>query len=416
MSGTTAGREPDWRAMPMPEAIAFLRQKVRMPTRRWDDLVGSAHARAFAVAGIQADDMLASIQDALVRSRAEGTGFAQFQRDIGETIARTGWADRGDDYVAWRTRLIYETNVRVAHAAGRYAEMTQPETLEALPYWLYRHNDSRNPRPLHLRWDGTILPATHAWWRTHYAPNGWGCQCEVEPLSERDLRRMKRSGPDAEAPDDGTRSLRDPVTGERQQVPLGVDRGWDYNPGRAWLHGVVPQEMQKPLPPAGPPSRPATGLPPMPPVRPADAARLLPDNLTPEEYAAAFLGEFGATLDQAVVWRDVTGARLTIGHDLFVDTQGRLKSDKRGRGPWMLLLADAMRDPDEVWADWAMVRGQPHLRRRYLRRHGLKGYSNALSVFEWTSEGWLGTTTYPPGGSKLENDRRGVLLYRRPEG
>ena len=65
--------------------------------------------------------------------------------------------------------------------------------------------------------------------------------------------------------------------------------------------------------------------------------------------------------------------------------------------------------------NWALVNGAPVLRRRYIRRHGMPGLSNGLTVLEWTARGWYGVTTYPPGDQKVATKRRGVLLYRRAE-
>jgi hypothetical protein len=108
--------------------------------------------------------------------------------------------------------------------AGRWRQMTDPEVLAQRPYLLYRHGDSRVPRPHHLAWDGLMLAANDPWWKTHYPPNGWGCKCRVFSVGPRDLDRMGKSGPDR-APE----SPIDPETG----APVGIDRGWDYNVGEA---------------------------------------------------------------------------------------------------------------------------------------------------------------------------------------
>ncbi|NTV80668.1 MAG: hypothetical protein HGA24_04505, partial [Candidatus Aminicenantes bacterium] len=39
-------------------------------------------------------------------------------------------------------------------------------------------------RPLHRAWNGTILPVDHAWWKTHFPPNGWRCRCTVRALDD----------------------------------------------------------------------------------------------------------------------------------------------------------------------------------------------------------------------------------------
>lgn len=399
--------------MPMREAVEYLAQKVRTPTRRWTDINGPGHTRMFAVAGVQADDMLAGIKGELEKALREGTTLAEFRRGLEPMMERLGWRAKGRAYEAWRTRLVYQANLNTAYAAGRYAQMTDPDTLEALPFWVYRHSRKRDARKQHLAWDGKVLAADDPWWSTHYPPNGWGCGCWADAVSRRELRQMGKDGPDP-APRDGTRPWRDPATNEVRQVPAGIDPGWDHNHGEGWLRGVVPRELREDLPGWSGTPRSPPGLPPMPPIRAVDRGRLLPEGLEPEAYAQAFLEEFGATLERPAIFRDVTGTRLVISTDLF-GGPAALKADKNRRGPWMRLLADALHDPDEVWVDWARKDGKPVLRRRYVRRHGLPGLSNALTVFSWTSEGWRGTTTYPPGKQQVENERHGALLYRRRE-
>lgn len=150
---------------------------------------------------------------------------------------------------AFRSSIIYETNLSVAYSAGRYAQMTEPATLAAFPYWQYQRTSSARPRPMHLGWVGTTLPASDAWWSTHYPPNGWRCRCWVRPVSEAGPRRMGLSGPT-------------PVPYAPAGNPtIGIDKGWEYNPGAAWQAG-------NPLPPgaavpgvasATPPAAPAAG-------------------------------------------------------------------------------------------------------------------------------------------------------------
>ncbi|MBX9750895.1 MAG: hypothetical protein K5Q68_15005 [Roseococcus sp.] len=404
--------------MPMREAVAYLAQKVRTPTRRWTDLEGPAHTRAFAVAGVQADDLLAGIKAGLMKAVAEGTTLQEFRRDLEPMMERLGWRAKGRAYEAWRTRLVYQANLNTAYAAGRYAQMTDPDTLEALPFWIYRHSRKRDPRPQHVLWDGKVLAASDAWWKTHYPPNGWGCGCWAEAISRRDLRQMAKNGPDA-APQDGTRPWRDPVTDQVVQVPKGIDPGWQHNHGEGWLRGVVPPELREPLAPyAGNGLRPSgqrpPNLPPLSPARAADAPGLLPAGRDPAFYAEQFLEVFGATLERPRVIRDAAGARLVISRELFEDVQGRWKPDASARGPFMLRLAEALRDPDEIWADWAETEaGGVHVRRRYLRRFAEDG-RNGLAVFEWTSKGWFGATVMLARKEDyLEKQRSGALLYQR---
>lgn len=401
--------------LPFSEAIAFLRQKVRLPTRRFDDLVGAANDRAFMVAGVQADDLLASIQGALVRAQEAGTTLDAFRADLDPLLDRLGWTSRGAKYTAWRTRIVYETNLRTAYAAGRQAQML--EMAEDLPIWVYRHSGSKHPRLQHQAWDGKALPWNDAWWQTHSPPNGWGCGCWIENMDARDLKRIEgKDGPDP-SPEVVTRQVRDGATGQMVDVPVGVDPGWGYPPGRSWAEGLVPPELQQPLRPLrdAATSQPAVSLPPLPPPRPVDAARILPAGLTDESYVRAFLDAFGATETKGVSVRDVTGTHIVVDRRLFQMSGGDLKVKSRGRERYVLLLADALRDPDEVWADWEVLKnGEPQLRRRYLRQFILPNGQNGLVAFTWGKAGWYGRTAFNTTASYLEGQRTGALLYQRP--
>jgi len=411
-------------SLPPEQAIRFFRQKTNIPTRSWDDLRHGAHARAWSVAGVTSNDILADMRTAMDRGNAEGTTFDQFREDIGPLLGRLGWADRGPGYVAWRTRIVYETNMRTAYAAGRYAEMTDPDVLAARPFWRYRHSGKKHFRPQHKDWDGLVLRAEDAFWHTHYPPNGWGCGCFVQSLGPRDLARdparKGKDGPD-EAPLTGAVPRRDPRTGEIHTVPPGIDPGWDYNVGRSWLHGTVPPQLAEPLAPYSGTGRGPTGqlpadLPAMPPPRPAVTAELLPADQPEEFYVHRFLQEFGATRERPAVFRDVSGTRLVIGPELFIRAGQFTKADAVARGRFMLRLAEALKEPDEIWLDWAQTAdGGAHVRRRYLRRFA-DDRRGALTVFEWTPAGWFGTTVFVArNASYIERQRSGVLLYRIAE-
>lgn len=224
---------------PFEEQVQFLRNKVNLPTERWTDLLGSAHDRAFVVAGATKAELLNDLHKTLL---APGMTLERFRTEFDSIVRRhgwTGWTGEGSAAgVAWRTNVIYKTNMLSSYAAGRWAQMTSPEALAATPYWLYRHSDSvMHPRPLHVSWDGLILRAENPWWRTHYPPNGWGCMCKVFALSASEVESRGLTVADA-APDDGFDTVKSPANGEPVQVPRGVDFGWDHAPGRTWMPAV----------------------------------------------------------------------------------------------------------------------------------------------------------------------------------
>ena len=406
--------------LPFQEAIDFLRNKVNLPTRRWDDVMRQGQVRGFTVAGVTRDDMLSDFMAALMKARTEGTGFNEFRKSFDEIVDRTGWSFKAkgeteEERRDWRAGIIYTTNMRTSYMAGRWKQLTDPDILKFRPYLQYIHSNALHPRKLHLSWDGLVLAATDPAWKYMYPPNGWGCGCDVKSLSERDLKRLGKSGPD-KAPDLTPYESVDPRTGYPELRYPGIDRGWDYNVGQEWLAGVVPTELRKPLPAVDAPL--AQDLPPLPPAQKADPADVLPAGQEPETYASAFLSRFGLRGDEAAAYRDKSGGLITISRALFEQrmpdgTVIALKSGKRGRGQYALLLADAIQKPDEIWIDWATVKSGIVLRRAYLKRVLLPDGKSMFLRFEWTKAGWTAITGFDTTDSYIEGYRKGALLYRK---
>jgi uncharacterized protein with gpF-like domain len=213
--------------LPFEEQIGFFRGKVNVPTETWTDLWKAAHDKGFAVAGAQTAELLQDLKEAIDKAISRGTTLEEFRRDFDAIVRKhgwTGWTGSGSAAGrAWRTRVIYQTNLATSYAAGRLKQLRDPDMRRLKPYWMYKHNDSvLHPRPLHVAWSGLTLPAEHPWFATHYPPNGWGCQCRVVAVSRKEAERWGGRITDS-PPDDGI----DPATG----APRGIDRGWDYMPG-----------------------------------------------------------------------------------------------------------------------------------------------------------------------------------------
>lgn len=85
----------------------------------------------------------------------------------------------------------------------------------------------------------------------------------------------------------------------------------------------------------------------------------------------------------------------------------------------MLLLADTIRAPDEIWNTWDEVSGRVRRRRRSVAQWRIEGESvPALTVFETGKEGWIGVTAFSPDLSRspgylLTRVRKGENVYRR---
>lgn len=215
---------------PFPEQLAFFKAKLRLPTAKYDDILKAAHDRAFVVAGAMKADLLDDLQQSVTRSIEQGKSIDWFRKEFKAIVAKHGWTGwTGEDTpagVAWRTRVIYQTNFTASYAAGRWAQLNDPDLLKLRPYWRYVHNDSvQHPRPLHLAWGQKPVVLRHddPWWQTHFPPNGWGCRCRVTAVRASEY-------PGDPAPENGTWTKTD-RHGQTHEIPKGIDYGWDYAPG-----------------------------------------------------------------------------------------------------------------------------------------------------------------------------------------
>ncbi|MBI0114215.1 MULTISPECIES: PBECR2 nuclease fold domain-containing protein [unclassified Gilliamella] len=401
-------------SLPFKEQIEFFRRKANVPTNSYADIYNNEHDYAFVVAGANRNALLNDFRAAIDKAISQGTTLDEFRQDFAEIVERHGWSYNGS--FNWRSRIIYETNLNSSYQAGRYQQLRDAK----FPYMEYLHSDYvEHPRELHQSWNHLVLNFNDPWWDSHFPPNGYGCQCRVRGRTKGDLKRMGKDGPDA-AP---TINWVDRVIGENSgnprivRVPEGIDPSFEHIPGQSRLDTFVPNPLDSdPTLKRGVPSVRATDE--WPSIREVSKNRLLEKGLTEEDYANIFLNEFGATLTNPAIFKDVAGEALVIGKQLFtVSKTGELKVTKRGREQFLLLLADSLKLPDEIWTrmEYFDHLQKSVVRRRYISRFMIDGeIKPMLAVFEVGDDGWLGVTTFAPDNPDyLEQLRVGIRVFKR---
>ncbi|MBE3606099.1 minor capsid protein [Campylobacter sp. RM13119] len=188
----------------------------------YDEISHDAHKRAFTIAKITEADLLKDMQDSLTKAFKEGIKFDEWKKSIEPTLIKKGWYSKtvvkspsGEEkeiYVgSRRLKNIYNTNMRTAYAKARY-EAQMDSTAE---YFRYTAVLDRLTRPAHAKLHGTVLPKSDPFWDTHYPPNGWGCRCKVQALTESEVKR---------------RGLTPLDSGD--YLPRIADKDFAYNPGK----------------------------------------------------------------------------------------------------------------------------------------------------------------------------------------
>ena len=234
--------DPVFDPLPPDEAVAAFRAKGFHVGYDWRDTDAAQHTRSFTVAKAMRLDILQDIRGAVDEAIAEGATFEAFAARLEPLLREKGWWGRqmmtdpetGETREVQlgsvrRLRTIFDTNIRMAYAGGRWDQIRR--LADRRPYLRYVGILDGRIRPQHAAWHGTVLRWDHPFWETHWPPNGWHCRCTVQSLSERDLERYGYTvGP---PPDDWqrTRPWQNRRTGERAEVPVGIDPGFAHNAG-----------------------------------------------------------------------------------------------------------------------------------------------------------------------------------------
>jgi SPP1 gp7 family putative phage head morphogenesis protein len=350
------------------EAIDFFRQKLNLKTTSWTDIWQSQHARAFVVAGANTDALVADFRNAIDKALAEGKSLSWFRGEFDKIVEAHGWSYKGKR--GWRTAVIYNTNMRMAHATGQWARITR--LAPHLPYLRYVAVHDNRTRPLHKAWDNTILRWDDPWWKTHFPPNGWNCRCAVQQLSESDIKRLGlKISPQAPASPEVARAITTPQGVKYVLVPKGIDPGFAYNPGEA-AYGQGPESLAMarhgkwaPLEkPFGVDQAPASALLIREVETPLAGMIKAGDETTIRDLVRKTLGG-----DELIVV-DPTGAHILMGQAIA----DRWLLNPDGSEAYIPLLPKLIEDPSEVRIGFVKneATGEVALRRRYLKLVKLK--------------------------------------------
>ncbi|WP_282258515.1 PBECR2 nuclease fold domain-containing protein [Stenotrophomonas sp. PS02301] len=388
----------------MPEAERYFRGKVNLPTRRWNDLWQGQHARAFVVAGATRDALLTDLRQAVDAAISKGETLEDFRARFRDTVQRNGWTGWTGEGTpggeAWRTSVIYHTNLRTSYMAGRW------ETLKRFPYLRYKHNSVRNPREQHKAWNGIILPSNDPWWVVHYTPNGWGCRCTVVGVSEAKMRAMgwkvseRPISIQGDPPPEWAYHVGHAASGSHiADAALAKDAGakWSELPGRSAAELGRPSQV---------------------PLDSAIARPLASGIRDPERVREVWRGLYGETS----TLRDPSGDEVLLT-DQVIEHWLEKPSRLDGREKYLPLLAETIQNPFEIWANFAQNdAGQIGLRRYYVKRVEVtedeggaqKRYALTM-IAEVLPGGVWGSFDFFRGNKPQPRSRQGLLVWGRSE-
>ncbi len=223
-------------------------------TFSWQDMLREEHARAFTVAKLARLDLLDAIYREVLKGVEQGQTLRDFSRALRPLLEREGWWGKREVidpksgevgttvFDPARLKLIYDTNLRTAHAAGQWERIERNAVTH--PYLRYVTRRDERVRASHAAWHNLTLPVGHPFWHTHYPPNGWRCRCRVVGMTQAEYDKgLAPNGQPlkTDAPDIVMVKWKD-RQGNPVWVAEGIDPGWDYNPGIASMRA---QNLQR---------------------------------------------------------------------------------------------------------------------------------------------------------------------------
>lgn len=268
------------------EAIDFFDAKGIKPSFDYREVWKEEHSAAFTIAKVTEVGILGYARQVVADALADGTTFREFQQRLKPALDQSGWSNYNGQGSNARLRVIYDTNLRTARAAGQWQRIER--TKDELPYLSYELGPSVRHREEHVSWQGTTLPVDHPWWDDHMPPNGYLCKCHVEQMSSRQYTKdltdrdgIRTSEPPTRTADGtlyrpgATQSWQNPKTGKVESFPVGVQPGFNYNPGKNRMAGPAAAASGSGVPP--PPKsitpKPAPGVTPPKPAAPPPKAK-----------------------------------------------------------------------------------------------------------------------------------------------
>ena len=241
-------------------AFEHLQNKTLLPSFSHYDVWLYEHSVGFTVAKMMDMDLLAETKSAVVSALENGTDFRDFKNRLKPYLMAKGWwgeqvmLDPVDGVAKTvqlgstrRLRVIFQTNLATAYAAGQWARIQ--ENKQMFPYLKYIASIAEHKRQSHMTYYGKIWAADDPIWQSIFPPNGYGCQCTVRQLTKKQALRERNEDINRQPErfteqqkinaqngvlDDGTDDIQwvdftNPRTGQTVKIPFDVTPTFAHN-------------------------------------------------------------------------------------------------------------------------------------------------------------------------------------------
>ena len=183
------------------KGTAYLKKRGENLVETWDydDLESKAHVKSFTVAKTAGADVLQDIYNAVQKAKAEGTSLKDFITNLKPTLEEKGWWGKKEVDgktvtlgTPHRLATILDTNIKTSYAQGRWESMMN--IAEYRPWFVYEQINRPTKRHDHTKFDKHIYHYTNPIVRTLFPPKGFGCDCSMRAVNEKEKDRLVAAG------------------------------------------------------------------------------------------------------------------------------------------------------------------------------------------------------------------------------
>lgn len=170
-----------WTDFPMLKAssAAWMKRKVYAKAD-FEKLTDAVKARSFTAARVASNKGLYDTLVSLQHGVSDGLTIREWREKYWDNIQKKYGKPGGT--APWYTLTVFRTNQQAAHAAGRYAEMFDEESIALQPYVRYSAILDARVRPEHAALNGKVFLKTDPNARQYFPPLGFNCRCNLEAL------------------------------------------------------------------------------------------------------------------------------------------------------------------------------------------------------------------------------------------
>jgi SPP1 gp7 family putative phage head morphogenesis protein len=166
------------------QAIAWLKGKIPVTKKVYDQLDAAAKNAAFYVAGLEDIEMINAMREKMIQALEKGIPYEQFARDL-------KMASGADPFFS-NMKTAFYTNIHQAMAAQDYEALERIKDI--VPYRRYSAILDSHTRPEHAKWHNFVAPADDPIWDYLYSLlMDYNCRCRITACPESDYNRLADS-------------------------------------------------------------------------------------------------------------------------------------------------------------------------------------------------------------------------------